>query len=184
MINKSQYRTRDLKKILTFALKCWWKRVEQERSLFNKTALQTLRVEVYNRKNGPCTASINGYNLSLNLWHQDLSEEENKKKLAWIIRHEIHHLNGMEHKSMRGSYYLHWPKEFIREDWILGFPLRLKEVRERVKIDIKELRYQKVVHLLEQWKKKARRAMRRVRLYQVKARRYEKVFAAAKRKEN
>lgn len=179
--NNSQYLTRDLRRIITFALKCWWYRVDQERNSFQRTALQSLRVDVYNRKNGPCTAVLNGYSLNLNLWYKDLTTDQSKKELAWVIRHEIEHLNGKNHKDMRKSYWAHWPKEYTREDWIFNFPLRLKEVKPKPIVDVQELRFNKATVYFQKWQKRVKFALSRMKKYQKQVKRYEVIFATKRK---
>jgi hypothetical protein len=176
--NYSQYNTSDLRKILNYALSHWWYRFDKKDSMTGKKLSRFLVVEIYNRKNGPCTASYNGYSLNLNLWNRDLNDLNNKRKFAWILRHEIEHLNGKHHKDMIGNYWNNFPGgEYIREKWVDDFQIKLKEVKVKPVIDLQETRYSAALSYVEKWKHKVKVATNRLRKYQLKARRYELVLA-------
>jgi hypothetical protein len=184
IINDSQYQTKDIRRILIYALKMWWKNSEKEVGFSNKKGLRLLKVNVYNRKNGPCTASYNGFNLDLNLWNRDLKEEINKKRFAWVIRHEIHHLNGLHHKDMIGNYWNNWPKEFTREDWILKFPINEKVIAPKPQVNLQESRYQKAMEYMLRWEKRAKSALKHFKKYQYQVKRYEVIFANKRKESN
>lgn len=163
--NNTSWETEDLRKAITASLRDHWKNW--------KLGEKHLVVEVFADKSGCSRARINGYWMKLQIWWRDLDTLHGKRKLAWVMRHEIEHLNGRHHSDMKGGYYHKWPTQdtaegYARESWIDEYTFRIKQPKvkqpkaEKPQIDLKVLRYQ---HALAMRKASATKLKRATTVY-------------------
>lgn len=104
-----------------------------------------------------------------------------KLDFAHVAGHEFAHLRGMTHRQMTAQY----ADRNVADKyygWAVEMPLEVKEVKPRVKVDVRECRHQQVIAMEEHWQKKLKAAQKKVKFYAGKRRYYEKAMAAKRSK--
>lgn len=177
--NNTKYNTTDLKRLF---LAC----CRQVRT--GKDIRRKLRVEVIDHKRRLSRASYWGDWALMNLGDYMNGEERDTKgwwrAIAWVACHEFLHSKGMSHRKMsfRYPYYHSWLQ--LRENpekmaWADDYPVRLKEIKIKPKIDIQVVRYEKVLSKVKEWESKVKRGQNILKRYTAKKRYYEKALTAA-----
>lgn len=135
IINKTQYDTKDLKKVFTETLK---RNEKFEGKLYQKKRLVVIVKSNRGHKYVTGRAPYNGYCINLFLPKENLPLEE----LAAVFDHEVYHLRGYHHNAI-GRFL----KPTYKEDfaWANCYPIKYQQKKKKDKTNLKEQRYQKVL---------------------------------------
>jgi len=105
--------------------------------------------------------------------------DEMKKKLAFVFTHEYYHNLGFRSQDRR-NYKYDWTEQFNYE-WAKNYPIRLKEEKPKVAVDVKAIRYQRAKSNLEKALTRFKRARTLLSKWQNKVKYYEKGLVFAKK---
>jgi len=173
VINKTDWNTRDLRKLILAAMK---EVIDKDDWRYKK-----MEVTIEKSKN-----RLHGYAyLNSNCMRLKLSEGFEPIKLAWLIVHEFFHILGHHHKDMRGHFFqVHQTIETLMSDPCMkwAWPLlniRKKEVKVKPKKDLQLDRYLKLKSRLEDKQKKMKRLSNQIKKLMPKVKRYENILTAA-----
>jgi len=105
-----------------------------------------------------------------------------KRVLAWVFIHELFHTLGRRHGAMIGNYYNKWKSGYLSDpekmNWIDDLPLRKKEIKIKLKEDLRLKRYEHVIAMLKDKKSKLKRLQNQIRKWNQKRKYYEQVLIA------
>ncbi len=169
--NHTHYSTRDLRAYITRV--CEDEGLGAERRRFLNVTIQ------YGRHHVGGYASIGGSRMTLRL----PKTVEKRAEFAHIIRHEVGHLLGLRHRSMRGARY-GWREGWRAfEGWTETQPLTVKTpvVKPRlVGADADAVKLDAARAKVAAWNRAVKRAQTFARKWTRKARYYERKLAAAR----
>lgn len=169
--NKTAWLTRDLKRIFCETLRRN-ERIEGKLSQYQK---QNLLVEVVPARNHlNALAHYNGTWVKIRIRKDKVS----KLALAQIFDHEVQHLRGYRHESMRD-----WDLNNVGYEWATDdkkYPLRKKEpVSPKPKDDLQLKRYQHTIRMVKDKEVKLKRLQTLLKKWKKRKRYYERVLVAS-----
>lgn len=174
VINKTDWDTQDLRKLILAGMK---EVLEKDDWRY-----KSMEVRVKKSKCG-CVHGSAYYNS--NRMRLSLPKEFEPIRLAWVIAHELFHINGHTHKDMRGHFFqVHQTTETLMSESCMewAWPLlniRKKEPRVKPKMDLQLFRYFSLKNRLEDKQKRIKRLGNQIKKLMPKIRRYEKILQAA-----
>jgi len=185
IINKTDWKTEDLKKILTKALneddkiegKYLYRNQLEIEIVYSKGPRRWV-VESYKKRNLEMPehwlysgyAYYNGSLMRLRVPRKEIS----KVLLAKIFIHEMGHIRGYKHSSMGG--WIDIEASWAKDD---KYQIRKKENRKKPREDLQLKRYKHVIEMIKQKGKILKRLRNQIKKWNVKKRYYEKVLTAA-----
>jgi len=165
--NKTQWLTRDLKRILCEALRRDNK-IEGELTEWQRKRLTVEIVHArYNRVSG--YAWYNSYLMRLRVPKEKLL----KKDLVWLFIHELTHIRGYKHKSITRKW------EIVNCSWVEDnekYPLGKKVERPKPKTDLQLKRYTHVLKMISKKETALKRLNNSLKRWKKKQKYYEKVL--------
>lgn len=165
IINKTKLDTRQLKRIVCRAI------TESVRGGEPRRTKQLTIVIIYSKKWFSGYAYYNGFDMTLRIPRQDGFEINDSKEFAQLVMHEYDHIIGYRHKQMGGRHIGH---NGYNVDWVTDdYNVALKERKVKVKPDIKEVRYQRVVKTLKRKQTQIKRLETSIKKLLRKQRYYE-----------
>jgi len=188
IINKTNWRTSDLKKIITRAFaeddKVEGKYLYRKYlviKIFNATPWQKHFLEHFKKKGIPVPrerraytgrAFLGGYRMIMKL----PSNEIDKRMLVKIFVHELTHIRGYRHSKM--GYWLTDKEAGSWMDDDINYPVRQKEIKLKPKVDLQVKRYEHALAAVKDKKSKLKRLQNQIKKWTQKTRYYEHVLAA------
>ena len=190
IINKTDWETEDLKKILTRALN------EDDKIEGKYRYRSQLKVEIVYSK-GPRRWVVEYYkkhdlDLPERKWYSGYAyyngnlmrlrvpkKEISKVLLSKIFIHEMGHIRGFRHSGM--GRWLDIETSWIDDD---KYQIKKKEIREKPKEDLRLKRYKHVIEMINQKEKLLKRLRNQIKKWNAKKRYYEKVLIATAKIKN
>ena len=188
IINKTNWQTLDLKRILTKALN------EDDKIEGKCKNSKYLEVEIVDCPKSPkwviehykkCgmgfpqgrraytgNAFLNGYNMKMRLPENEID----KRKLVKLFRHELTHIRGYKHNKM-----IYWLSDNDIGNWMdsdINYPIRQKENKTKPKVDLQTKRYEHVMRILKAKKSQLKRLQNQIKKWSHKRKYYEGVLVA------
>ena len=189
VINSTEYQTRDLKKVFIECCKTKldsWKNLKVEvsysksRWITGKAPYGRRKVEIFLPRN-PIDKEYIEAKWTIPRPYAYLNF---KRVLAWVFIHELHHVLDIRHRGMIGNYYSHWrfyaanPEKM---NWADDLPLRKKEIKAKLKVDLRLKRYEHVLAILKEKKSKLKRLQNQIKKWNQKRKYYESILVASRR---
>lgn len=97
--------------------------------------------------------------------------------LSRVFKHELDHCRGFKHNQMGGRYLD--TKDLGRDNWALSYPIRQKEARVEPKPDLQVRRYEHVLEMLKAKKSQLKRLQNQIKKWNQKRKYYESVLVAS-----
>jgi hypothetical protein len=166
IINKTKYDTKDLRKVFTETLK---RNEKFEGKLPQKKKLIVYVKSSRGSNHVSGRAPYNGYWIKIFLPKENPSLEQ----IAAVFDHEVYHLRGYHHNAIGRFLKPNYKEEFA---WAACYPIKDKQEKKKVKNNLKEQRYQKVLAKIEEKQKAIKRLQNQLKKYILKKKYYERVL--------
>jgi hypothetical protein len=167
--NKTEYSTRDLRKIMAHAVN-----EEMDDNLKVRIANIRFRIE-YGRRWHSGYAYIGGYKAVIRLPRDPA--QFNPVHFAKVVGHETAHLRGLRHRQMAPRYQ--WKDGLRFYEWAAPMTVAFRSPVAKPKVDLREIRYQRALANLARAKTRLKRALTIAKRWQRHVRYYERAFAVA-----
>ena len=179
LINKTKYDITPLQPVIARALRMYWNDYDEYKS--------KLQIEIRDdEKRVSGRAAINGLWMMLNIRKWDFSKQEDKRKFAWVIAHEIIHLNGIKSHKLFNPYYQEWHQEgsgaredYPREAWVDKYVIDLQLLKPIIKplVDLTLQRHKLALNRFAKAETRLKRAKTLYKKWKQKVAYYEKKAA-------